>query len=157
MLTNYTIGDNRYGSEFDRYMLDRTTIKLVSRDTRSAGSRLVVVLAGLLVEGSSLLDGAEAGDAEGLTGLGDGLGPAADVLERALAGRGFDRPTPSLVGVVKLGNEPTNQRFRIPVDKLGTSPWPYRYIPKLTTTASTQKHGRVTILDVQKVPDLMIV
>ena len=48
--------------------------------------RLVVELAGLLVEGGSLLDGAEAGDAEGLTGLGDGLGPAADVLERALAG-----------------------------------------------------------------------
>ena len=48
--------------------------------------RLVVELAGLLVEGSALLDGAEAGDAEGLTGLGDGLGPAADVLERALAG-----------------------------------------------------------------------
>ena len=46
---------------------------------------LVVELAGLLVEGRSLLDGAEAGDAEGLTGLGDGLGPAADVLERALA------------------------------------------------------------------------
>ena len=50
------------------------------------GRRLVVELARLLVEGGSLLDGAEAGDAEGLTGLGDGLGPAADVLERALAG-----------------------------------------------------------------------
>ena len=45
-----------------------------------------VELAGLLVEGGSLLDGAEAGDAEGLTGLGDGLGPAADVLVRATAG-----------------------------------------------------------------------
>ena len=42
--------------------------------------------AGLGVEGCSLLDGAEAGDAEGLTGLGDGGGPAADVLERATAG-----------------------------------------------------------------------
>merc|ERR1740121_1590948 len=61
-------------------MLDRTTIKLVSRDTRSAVGRLVVVLAGLLVEGGSLLDGAEAGDAEGLTGLGDGGGPPLDVL-----------------------------------------------------------------------------
>ena len=50
------------------------------------GRRLVVELAGLLVEGCSLLDGAEASDAEGLTGLGDGLGPAADVLECALAG-----------------------------------------------------------------------
>ena len=68
------------------------------------GRRLVVLrgshweraveLAGLLVEGGSLLDGAEAGDAEGLTGLGDGLGPAADVLERALA-----------VGVLLLGDE----------------------------------------------------
>merc|ERR1719194_165152 len=67
-------------------MLDRTTIKLVSRDTRSAAGRLVVELAGLVVEGGSLLDGAEAGDPEGLTGLGDGLGPAADVLERPLAG-----------------------------------------------------------------------
>ena len=85
MLTNYTIGDNRHGREFDRYMLDRTTIKLVSRDTRSAVGRLVVVLAGLLVEGGSLLDGAEAGDAEGLTGLGDGGGPPLNVLERALA------------------------------------------------------------------------
>ena len=85
MLTNYTIGDNRYGSEFDRYMLDRTTIKLVSRDTRSAAGRLVVVLAGLLVEGGSLLDGAEAGDAEGLTGLGDGGGPSLYVLELLLA------------------------------------------------------------------------
>jgi len=45
-----------------------------------------VELAGLLVEGGSLLDGAEAGDAEGLTGLGDGLGPAADVLVRLSAG-----------------------------------------------------------------------
>ena len=53
-----------------------------------------VELAGLLVEGGSLLDGAEAGDAEGLTGLGDGLGPAADVLERLLA-----------VGVLLLGDE----------------------------------------------------
>merc|ERR1719389_1191905 len=75
-------------------MLDRTTIKLVSRDTRSAAGRLVVVLAGLLVEGGSLLDGAEAGDAEGLTGLGDGGGPAANVLERALAG-----------GVLLLGDD----------------------------------------------------
>ena len=85
MLTNYTIGDNRYGSELDRYMLDRTTIKLVSRDTRSAAGGLVVVLAGLLVEGGSLLDGAEAGDAEGLTGLGDGGGPSLYVLELLLA------------------------------------------------------------------------
>ena len=46
---------------------------------------LVVEFAGLGVEGCALLDGAEAGDAEGLTGLGDGCGPAADVLERALA------------------------------------------------------------------------
>ena len=53
-----------------------------------------VELAGLLVEGSALLDGAEAGDAEGLTGLGDGLGPAADVLERLLA-----------VGVLLAGHE----------------------------------------------------
>ena len=51
-------------------------------------ARLVVELAGLLVEGCSLLDGAEAGDAEGLTGLGDGLDPAADVLELAVAERG---------------------------------------------------------------------
>ena len=41
--------------------------------------------AGLGVEGRALLDGAEAGDAEGLTGLGDGGGPAADVLECATA------------------------------------------------------------------------
>ena len=53
-----------------------------------------VELTGLLVEGGSLLDGAEAGDAEGLTGLGDGLGPAADVLVRFLA-----------VGVLFLGDE----------------------------------------------------
>ena len=45
-----------------------------------------VELAGLDVEGRSLLDGAEAGDAEGLTGLGDGLNPAADVLVAAEAG-----------------------------------------------------------------------
>merc|ERR1719262_354722 len=72
---------------------------VVSRDTcavplASVLRRLVVELAGLLVEGGSLLDGAEAGDAEGLTGLGDGLGPAADVLERALA-----------VGALLLGDE----------------------------------------------------
>ena len=53
-----------------------------------------VELAGLDVEGRSLLDGAEAGDAEGLTGLGDGCGPAADVLECATA-----------VGVLLLGDE----------------------------------------------------
>ena len=53
---------------------------------RKAGvTRLVVELAGLGVQGGSLLDGAEAGDAEGLTGLGDGLSPAADVLVLALA------------------------------------------------------------------------
>ena len=50
--------------------------------------------AGLGVEGCALLDGAEAGDAEGLTGLGDGCGPAADVLECALA-----------VGMKLLGDE----------------------------------------------------
>jgi len=53
---------------------------------RRVVGRLVVELAGFLVEGSSLLDSAEAGDPEGLTGLGDGLGPAADVLVRATAG-----------------------------------------------------------------------
>ena len=45
-----------------------------------------VELARFLVEGRSLLDGAEAGDAEGLTGLGDGVNPAADVLVPADAG-----------------------------------------------------------------------
>ena len=55
---------------------------------------LVVEFAGLGVEGRALLDGAEAGDAEGLTGLGDGCGPAADVLECATA-----------VGVLLLGDE----------------------------------------------------
>ena len=44
-----------------------------------------VELAGLDVEGCSLLDGAEAGDAEGLTGLGDGVDPATDVLELTAA------------------------------------------------------------------------
>ena len=53
-----------------------------------------VELAGLDVEGRSLHDGAEAGDAEGLTGLGDGGGPAADVLVAAAAG-----------GVLLLGDE----------------------------------------------------
>ena len=50
------------------------------------GNKRAVEFAGLDVEGGSLLDGAEAGDAEGLTGLGDSLGPAADVLVRATAG-----------------------------------------------------------------------
>ena len=59
-----------------------------------AGCAHAVELAGLLVEGGSLLDGAEAGDAEGLTGLGDGLGPAADVLVVAAA-----------LGVGLLGDE----------------------------------------------------
>ena len=63
--------------------------------------RLVVELAGLVVQGGSLLDGAEAGDAKGLTGLGDGLGPAADVLERALA-----------VGVLLLGDDLSRLVFR---------------------------------------------
>ena len=53
-----------------------------------------VELAGLDVEGCSLLDGAEAGDAEGLTGLGDGVDPAADVLELLAA-----------AGVLLLGDE----------------------------------------------------
>ena len=54
------------------------------------GCRRAVELAGLDVEGRSLLDGAEASDAEGLTGLGDGFHPAGDVLESAFAeGVGF--------------------------------------------------------------------
>ena len=61
---------------------------------RERDSSRAVELAGLDVEGCSLLDGAEAGDAEGLTGLGDGCGPAADVLECATA-----------VGVLLLGDE----------------------------------------------------
>ena len=64
------------------------------RAGKAGVTRLVVELAGLGVQGGSLLDGAEAGDAEGLTGLGDGLGPAADVLERLLA-----------VGVLLAGHE----------------------------------------------------
>ena len=56
--------------------------------------RRAVELAGLDVEGCSLLDGAEAGDAEGLTGLGDGVDPAADVLELTAA-----------EGVLLLGDE----------------------------------------------------
>ncbi len=59
-----------------------------------AKHRRAVELAGLDVKGRALLDGAEAGDAEGLTGLGDGCGPAADVLECALA-----------VGMKLLGDE----------------------------------------------------
>ncbi len=55
---------------------------------------LVVEFAGLGVEGRALLDGAEAGDAEGLTGLGDGVDPAADVLELLAA-----------AGVLLLGDE----------------------------------------------------
>ena len=53
---------------------------------RRGRQRLVVELAGLVVEGGSLLDGAEAGDAKSLTGLLDGRDPAGDVLVRALAG-----------------------------------------------------------------------
>ena len=53
-----------------------------------------VELAGLDVEGRALLDGAEAGDAEGLTGLGDGIDPAANVLELLAA-----------AGVLLLGDE----------------------------------------------------
>ena len=49
------------------------------------GNKRAVEFAGLDVEGCSLLDGAEAGDAEGLTGLGDGVDPATDVLELAAA------------------------------------------------------------------------
>ena len=49
------------------------------------GNKRTVEFAGLDVEGCSLLDGAEAGDAEGLTGLGDGVDPATDVLELAAA------------------------------------------------------------------------
>ena len=52
---------------------------------RERDSSRAVELAGLDVEGCSLLDGAEAGDAEGLTGLGDGVDPATDVLELAAA------------------------------------------------------------------------
>ena len=64
-----------------------TTNSVVLNNTWLARDvQLVVELAGFLVEGSALLDGAEAGDPEGLTGLGDGLGPAADVLVRATAG-----------------------------------------------------------------------
>ena len=69
-----------------------------------------VELAGLLVEGGSLLDGAEAGDAEGLTGLGDGLGPAADVLVGALAvGGGLlgDEAAVPVGGQVALGEAST--------------------------------------------------
>ena len=72
-----------------------TTNSVVLNNTWLARDvQLVVELAGFLVEGSALLDGAEAGDPEGLTGLGDGLGPAADVLVRFLA-----------VGVLFLGDE----------------------------------------------------
>ena len=64
----------------------QNVLKHRGRARRKAGvTRLVVELAGLGVQGGSLLDGAEAGDAEGLTGLGDGLSPAADVLVLALA------------------------------------------------------------------------
>ena len=41
------------------------------------------------------------------------------------------------------------------LEKVGTSRWPYRYIPRLPTTASTKKYGMVTILQVQKEPDLL--
>ena len=61
---------------------------------RERDSSRAVELAGLDVEGCSLLDGAEAGDAEGLTGLGDGVDPAADVLE-----------LPAAEGVRLLGDE----------------------------------------------------
>ena len=61
-------------------------LKHRGRARRKAGvTRLVVELAGLGVQGGSLLDGAEAGDAEGLTGLGDGVDPATDVLELTAA------------------------------------------------------------------------
>jgi hypothetical protein len=59
-----------------------------------AKHRRAVELACLDVKGCSLLDGAEAGDAEGLTGLGDGVDPAADVLELLAA-----------AGVLLLGDE----------------------------------------------------
>ena len=64
----------------DFLRIPRIVIKITRRYGRA------VELAGLDVEGRALLDGAEAGDAEGLTGLGDGVDPAADVLVVALAG-----------------------------------------------------------------------
>ena len=71
-----------------------TAIRWPKRVCDKSDLSRAVELACLDVEGRALLDGAEAGDAEGLTGLGDGVDPAADVLELLAA-----------AGVLLLGDE----------------------------------------------------
>ena len=75
-------------------------------------------------------------------------------IEKAPYGHELFKPMSFLVQVVNPRGARTNLPFRISADKIDTSRWPYRYIPRLPTTASTKKYGMVTILQVQKEPDL---
>ena len=54
-------------------------------------------------------------------------------------------PNPFLVKAV---NTTDNLPFRVSVDKIGTSRWPYRWIPPLPAMVSAPRYGKVEILQV---------